>query len=280
MQQLIAFLLRYNSSFTFVLLELIALSLYFNFNPNSEKAAFISSANYVVGGMYETTSQVFRYWNLSAVNDSLARENARLKMQLPNALYSAQLHVQHIQDSLHQQQFKYTAAVVVNNSINRPNNFITINRGSKDGIRANTGVVNGTGDGIVGIVRKVSRNYAVVMSILHKDTRISAKIKNDNYFGVLTWDGNETMYLNLEALPKHAPIAKGDTIVTSGYSTIFPEGVIVGRVDTFFIEGGSNFYTARVRLSADMANIQHVHVVDDLFRDEREQLEEEVKQDE
>lgn len=280
MQQLIAFLLRYSAFFAFGLLELIALSLYFNFNPNSEKVAFMSSANYMVGGMYETTSQIFRYWNLSAVNDSLARENAHLKMQLPNAIYSAQLHVQRIQDSVHQQQFKYTAAVVINNSISRPNNFITINRGSKDGIRANTGVVSGTGDGIVGIVRKVSKNYAVVMSILHKDTRISAKIKSGNYFGVLTWDGNETTHLNLEALPKHAPIEKGDTIVTSGFSTIFPEGIIVGRVDTFFIEGGSNFYTARVRLAADMANIQHVHVVDDLFRDEREQLEEEVKQDE
>ncbi len=279
MQQLVAFFVRNSHILTFIFLELIALFFYFNLNANPQKAAFMSSASGFVGGVFEFSSRLTRQWNLAVVNDSLARENARLKMQLPNAQYSLLTEKGTTRDSLYRQQYQYTAAAVVNNSINRANNYITINRGSNDNIRSNSGLLSAGGNYVIGVVRKVSGSYAVAMSILHKETRISAKIKRNNYFGVLVWDGDLSTHLNLEALPRHAPVTKGDTIITSGYSTIFPEGALVGTVDTVYMDENSNFNVARVRLFVNMSDLHYVYVVDDLMRDEREQLEKEVDRD-
>jgi rod shape-determining protein MreC len=271
------FLLRFNGLFAFLVLEIFSLYLYFSQNATPEKTAFISSANQVVGNLYDYSNRWSRYWNLAAVNDSLAKENARLKMQLPSSQFSDLIDSSRIEDQYYRQQFKYTEAVIINNSINRPNNFITINRGSKHGVRANSGVVNGTGEGIIGIVRAVSSNYSLAMSLLHKDTRISSKIKDSGDFGVLVWkNNNDTRHMTLESIPKHAKLDKGDTIVTSGFSTIFPEGVMIGTVDSFYLESGSNFYTTIVALSADLGKVQYVYIVDDLMRDERQKLEEDL----
>lgn len=280
MQQLIAFFIRYNAIFIFIFLEIIAGYCYFNLNSTQPKAAFISSANGFIGGVYDYTQKISRHWNLAVVNDSLARENARLKMQLPNAQYQLSLETGTVEDTLYRQQYKYTAALVVNNSINRARNYITINKGSKDGIRANTGLISATGNLVLGIVRKVSSNYAVGMSVLHQDIRISAKLNSNNYFGVLVWDGQSPTHMNLEALPRHAEVNLGDTVITSGYSTIFPEGMLIGIVDSSFMDYNSNFNVARVKLFANMSDLQYIYTVDDLMREERESLEKEVKRDE
>ena len=280
MQQLIAFFIRYNAFFIFILLEIIAGYCYFNLNSTQPKAAFLSSANSFIGGIYDNTQKISRHWNLAVVNDSLARENARLKMQLPNAQYKLSLETGLVEDTLYRQQYKYTAASVVNNSINRARNYITINRGSKDGIRANVGLISATGNHVLGIIRKVSTNYAVGMSVLHQDIRISAKLNSNNYFGVMIWDGALPTHMNLEALPRHAEVTIGDTVVTSGYSTIFPEGMLIGVVDSAFMDDNSNFNVARVKLFANMSDLQYVYTVDDLMREERESLEKEVKRDE
>ncbi|MCP4440103.1 MAG: rod shape-determining protein MreC [Aureispira sp.] len=273
MQRLFSFLLKFNSFFVFLLLEIIALFLFFSRNINSEKRAFISSANGLIGGLYEYSNKVSRYWNLAAVNDSLARENAQLKMLLPNSKFDHLINGGTKQDSLYQQQYQYTEAVVVKNTTNKPNNFITINRGINHKVRDNTGVINATGQGIVGIVRKVSGNYASVMSILNKDIRISSKIKRNNYPGSLYWEGADTRYMRLESIPKHASIQTGDTIETSGYSITFPKGIMIGTVDSFWLPSGSNFYSINVQLVNDMNNVEYVYVVDDLMREERLTLE-------
>lgn len=267
------FLLKFNGLFAFLLLEVLSLYLYFSQNMTPEKTAFISSANRVVGGVYDYSNRWSRYWNLAAVNDSLAKENARLKMKLPSSQFSHLIDSATVRDTEYEQQYKYTSAVVTNNSTNRFHNYITINRGARHGVRVNSGVMNGSGDGIVGIVRAVSRNYSVAMSVLHEDTRISSKVKRNGYFGTMTWNGKNTRQMTLEAIPKHARIQKGDTIMTSGFSTMFPEGVTVGCIDTFYIEPGNNFYTINVSLSADLNKIQYVYIVDDLFREEQKKLE-------
>lgn len=269
------FLLKFNGLFAFLLLEIFSLYLYFSQNATPEKTAFISSANQVVGNMYDYSNRWSRYWNLAAVNDSLAKENARLKMQLPSSQFSDLIDSSRVTDQLYRQQYKYTEAVIINNSIHRPSNFVTINRGSKHGVRPNTGVVNGTGEGLIGVVRAVSGNYSLAMSLLHKDTRISSKIKGSGDFGVLVWkDNNDTRHMTLESIPKHSQLEKGDTIVTSGFSTIFPEGIMIGMVDSFYLASGSNFYTISVALSADLGKAQYVYIVDDLMRNERQKLEE------
>lgn len=269
------FLLKFNGLFAFLVLEIFSLYLYFSQNATPEKTAFLSSSNQVVGNMYDYSNRWSRYWNLAAVNDSLAKENARLKMQLPSSQFSDLIDSNRVEDQFYRQQYLYTEAVIVNNSIHRPSNFVTINRGKKHGIRANTGVVNGTGEGIIGVVRAVSGNYALAMSLLHKDTRISSKVKDSGDFGVMMWkDNNDTRHMTLESIPKHAKLEKGDTIVTSGFSTIFPEGIMIGTVDSFYLASGSNFYTISVALSADLGKAQYVYVVDDLMRNERQKLEE------
>ncbi|MCH2043569.1 MAG: rod shape-determining protein MreC [Saprospiraceae bacterium] len=276
MQKLFLYLVRFNGVFIFLILEVIALSLYFTRNTTTEKSAFLSSANGVVGGLFEYSNRVYSYWSLASTNKELAEENARLRMSLPGAQYKQLVTTIKVQDTTYAQQFKYTAALIVNNSTNNPNNFITINRGKKHGLLASSGVVSGTGEGIVGITRKVSPHYSVVMSVLNRAIRVSAKIKRNNYFGVLTWDGKRTDQMVLESVPKHAEINKGDTIVTSGFSTMFPEGILIGTVDSTFIESGSNFHTAYINLFADVGNLQYVYVINDLMRDERKKLEEAV----
>ncbi|MGH1335621.1 MAG: rod shape-determining protein MreC [Aureispira sp.] len=274
MQRIALFLFKYNGVFAFFILQIIALTLYFSRNSNPEKKAFLSSANGLIGNLYETSSNATRYWNLSAVNDSLARTNAELLMKLPSSKFTSLVQVNTIKDTTLQQQYQYFEAKVVNNTIHRRHNFLTINRGRRQGVRANSGVLNGNGTGVVGVVQKVSNNFGVVMSLLNIDTRISAKILRNNNFGILVWDGEDAQHLRLESVPKHAEVHEGDTIVTSGYSTIFPEGILIGKVDSVTRPPGLNFYDIKVSLFNDMNNVQYVYVVSDLLKEERLILEE------
>lgn len=277
MYRIFFFCIKYNGAFAFIVFEVIALSFYFTRNINSNKEVFISSANGIIGNVYESTSRISRYWNLSAVNDSLARENAELKMQLPNSKFSSLVNLNISKDSTLRQHYQYFDAKVINNTIHRPHNFLTINRGTRQGLRPNSGVLNGNGTGIVGVAIKLSDNYSVVMSVLNIDIRVSAKILRNNYFGVMVWDGLDSRYMTLESVPKHAIVHIGDTIVTSGYSTIFPEGVLIGTIESFFKPPGLNFYTIRVTLFNDLNKTQYVYVVNNLLKEELLNLEGETK---
>jgi rod shape-determining protein MreC len=268
------FFLRFNGFFVFLILEFFSLYFYFSQNMTSEKSAFLSSSNRTVGNVYDYTNRWMRYWNLSAVNDSLAKENARLKMKLPGSQFSNLTDTAFVKDADFNQQYKYTEAIVINNSIQRRSNYLTLNRGSKHGIRLNSGVLNGIGEGIAGVVIAVSQHYSTVMSVLHEDIRISAKVKRTGYFGVMTWHGKDPQKMTLEAVPKHAKVLRGDTIVTSGYSSMFPEGVMIGKIESYSFEHGSNFYSIQVNLFVDMNKLQYVYVVDDLMREERKEIEE------
>lgn len=279
MQRFLLFLLKFNGLLAFLTCQLIALPIYFGRNSNPEKQAFLSSANSLVGSLYESTSSATRYWNLSEVNDRLARENAQLRMRLPDSKFTSLVQTDVVQDTTLQQHYRYTEAKVVNNTIHRQYNYLTINRGKKQGLVPNSGVLNGDGTGIVGIVQKVSSNYGVVMSILNVDIRVSAKLWGTNSFGMLSWDGQDARYLTLESVPKHAEIEQGDTVVTSGYSTVFPENIPIGQVDTFYKPPGLNFYHIRVALFNDLNRTQYVYVVADLLKKERLKLEKDIIND-
>lgn len=273
MYRVFLFFVKYNGAFAFVIMEVIAFSFYFTRNINPNKASFISSANGFLGGVYETSSKVSRYWNLSAVNDSLARENAELKMRLPNSKFSSLVKSNIQEDTTLKQYYAYVDAKVINNTTHRPHNFLTLNRGKKQQLALNAGVINGNGKGIVGVTLKSSDNYTVVMSILNVDTRVSAKILGNDYFGVLVWNGLDARYMTLESVPKHAFVQKGDTVATSGFSTVFPGGILIGTIEDFYQPSGLNFYTIKVRLFNDVNNAQYVYVVDNLFKEERIKLE-------
>lgn len=268
------FLLRFNGLFAFLILEVFSFYMFFSQNNNLEKTAFLSSANRMVGNVYDYTNRWMRYWNLSALNDSLAKENARLKMKLPGSQFSNLTDSANIRAEEYEQRYHFTEAVVINNSVNRRNNYITLNRGARHGVKIHSAVLNGTGEGVAGIVVAVSGHFSTAISVLHEETRISARIKRSGYFGVATWNGKDPARLTLEAIPKHTKITKGDTIITSGYSTIFPEGIMIGTIDSFFYEPGTNFYNIQLALSVDLNSLQYVYIVDDLMKDELRTLEE------
>jgi rod shape-determining protein MreC len=266
--------------FLFLLLEVICLMLVVRYNQ-SQNAIYTYTANKFSGFLQEKSADTYEYLQLKERNDSLAKVNARLLDVLTNAETTAPESTDidtTFTDSL-LPQYTFIEARVIKNSINRFHNYLVLNKGRRDGIVPHSGVV--TGHGVAGIVRNVSNSTSVVMSILHRQTRISARIKGKGFFGSLMWKGADVRTFNLEDIPKHALVVKGDTIETSGYSAIFPEGIMLGVVDKVWMEPGSNYYKIEVQSSLDMGNISYVYVVNNLFRTEREQLEQAVsKEDE
>ncbi len=223
---------------------------------------------------------VTSYVSLTEENRKLQQENAELKGRNKNSIYFNQILNKEDLDSifenkLAQQQFGYVPARIINNSINRSSNYITINKGKKHNIKPNSGVI--TSQGVVGIVLKVSENYSVIMSMLHRDMRISAKLSKTKHFGSLVWDGKDYRLMDLKAIPKHAPIMKGDSITTSGFSTIFPQNIRIGNVENVEHEEGDNFHSIKVKLSTDLKSTEYVYVVENRMKEEQQNLEKEVQ---
>jgi rod shape-determining protein MreC len=275
MNNIITFLLRYSGLVFFLVLESICMYLAVQ-NNKRQKEIYINSANTYVGWFSEQRDDVTKYFQLNTIADSLAAENARLYSKVGNTAYSGliQRDSMLVKDSLDHviQQYSFISAAVINNSVAQYNNYLTLNRGSSQGIQVGMGVISA--NGVVGVVRSVSPHFALVMSALHQQTKISASIKRNDFFGSLVWkQGTDPQHLILEAIPKHADLVQGDTIVTSGYSNIFPKGIKVGRLEDFSVEGGSNFYKANVRLFEDFSRIRYVYVVNNLFSKEQENLE-------
>lgn len=273
MRNLIYLFVQFGGLIAFGVLEILCMYLVVNYNKK-QKAIFINSSNTISGVLYEGFDQVTEFWNMSAVSDSLAEENARLRAQLRNAQFIENI----IQDSAKneetRQRYTFIAADIVNNSVRKHSNSLTINRGAKHGVKARMGVFDDKG--IVGIIRNVGPRFSQVMSILHKESRVTAAIRRNNHFGPLIWDGNDPTIATLSDIPKHARLIEGDSVLTSGYSTIFPAGLMIGVIDTFWLEPGSNFYTIEVQLSNDLSKAKYVYVVNDLMREEIKTIEEEV----
>jgi rod shape-determining protein MreC len=280
MYGLIAIILRYSGTIAFVILESICMYFAVQYNKN-QRDIYINSSNTITGYIYQRYDKVMKYSELSIIADSMADENARLYARLGNAKFSDYLVRDSVlvKDSLNKikQQYTYIAANVVSNSIALPNNYITLNRGSKHGIQPGMGVI--TPKGVVGIVRNVSENFSEVMSVLHQQARTSASLRKSSYFGTMRWrDPSNILKMSLETLPKHAEIHEGDTVQTSGYSYIFPEGIPIGKVERYQVEPGSNYYTAQVALFEDLGHLRYVFVVNNLMLKEQEQLVKETLQ--
>ncbi len=279
------FILRYGNFFLFLILEVYALSLVARYNKKQNEI-YQSSANLVTGALLENFSTMRHYFSAQETADSLAQDNARLKTEMEIAKYiSIEQHgiVKFPLDTsivkpdttpakLVLQQFHYTVAEVVNNSIVRSENYITLNRGRIQGIKVGNGVISS--NGIVGIVRNVTDHYAQVMSILHKRISVSAMIKRNRNFGSLVWHGGNPHFMTLESITRYADVVKGDSIVTSGFSDIFPGNLFIGRVTDIKLEGGSNFYSINVELNNDIAREQYVYVIDNLMQKELNEFKE------
>lgn len=274
MRNLIIFLWKHNFFILFLILEFFCASLIVQ-NNNFQRTSFINSSNKVVGDVQGFVNSITEYLNLSNANDALIRENAQLRSMLPNAFYFDSLAHKSINDSLRHQQYGYITAKVVNNTINRRNNYLTLNKGSLQGVRPEMGLISS--NGVVGIVKDVSPHYSTAISILHKDSRISAKLSKTNHIGSIVWDGLDAATASLLDIPKNAPVHIGDTIVTSAYSSIFPEGVLIGTVKSFDLKTGNSFYAIKVNLSTNFYTVNYVYVIENLFKEEERTLEDSLK---
>lgn len=216
------FLLLWRNNFTLLFLLLLSLSFYFIIrNNNFQQVSVFNSTNKIAASILEAVNYVKEYINLKENNASLARENARLKSLLPDTWYEKGALKTVISDSTRLQQYSYITARVINNTVNRRNNYLTLDKGSLQGVKKDMGVISSSG--VVGIVKDVSDHYCTVMSVLHKNTRISTRFKNSSYFGSLVWDGNDSKEATLLEVAKHVKFNIGDTLITTVYSAIFPK---------------------------------------------------------
>ena len=273
MQELLAFVARFGGVFAFLFLEAVCAVLLVRYNDD-QRAIWLNTANVYSGGFARQRDDLNDFLVLREVADSLAAENARLRLQL---LLQPSLRPDSARLQPADSSFTLLPTRVVRNSVMRANNTLTIDRGAADGVLPRQGVVSGTS--IVGVTRAVGEHYAEVMSVLHNQSRISAALQEAGYFGVLRWRGPGVRHVFLDEVPRHAELVVGDTVRTSGYSASFPRGLVVGTVDTFWRQPGADFYDVRVRLGHDPTKIDYAYVVRRAPEDERLRFEEQIGTD-
>ena len=264
MRNLLAFLAKYNHWFVFILLEVICFVLLFRFN-NFQGSVYFSSANAVAGKVYEYNSSVTTFFNMSQSNKKLSERNLILEQQV-RAL--TQYIATHHGDSLAMEQcqkqalagFKLIPAKVIQSTINREDNLITIDKGKADGIHEDMGVACGTG--VVGVVYMASDHYSIVLPVINVNSNISVMIRKRGYFGFLHWKRKPSDIAYIDDVPRHAKFALGDKVVTNGYSSIFPEGIMVGKILHVFNSADGLSYRVQLRLATDFGNLRHVCVID------------------
>ncbi len=247
-------------------------------NNNFQNTAVVNASNYLVGQFYESVSWFTDYLKLRDVNDQLLQENAKFRSGTIQSFYNGNIDQTTKVDSGLTQQYTYIPARVINNTTNLRNNYLILNRGTKHGIAKNMAVI--TSSGIVGIVMEASDNYCSVQSFLNKNAQISVKIKENGYFGPLVWDGQDPLYGTLTDINKHVNVKVGQDIITSGFSSIFPEGINVGKVEAVDYDAGGNFYKLKIKLATDFGNVSAVYIVNSLLKKEVEQLETNAEQQE
>lgn len=270
MDSLLRFLKKIHFQIIFIALEVIALILAIG-GDAKRNSTFCTSANFITGAIYNATWSYVRYTNLREENDMLMEQllNARRKSSIFYAADTATFKNQN--DSTGKLKYRVITASVLKNSTNRSNNFMTLDVGEKQGVRPDMAVVSAAG--AVGIVVNTSENFSLAISLLNNKVGISAKLKNSNFYGKLNWDGEDYHTAILHEIPNHVPIQSGDTVVTSGYSAIFPPGIPIAVIDSFVRNSDDNFYSIKVRFTTDLKCLSNVFVIENTMQEEQYQLE-------
>jgi len=274
MRNLLLLIAKYSSTILFIILEVICFYIIVSFNI-SQSEIWAHSANLFTGNINERVENTTNFFNLEAVNDSLLTENAKLLETIINyRVISKQNEFQEYEalDST-QLEYKFIPARITGKTFNKRNNHITLNKGSVDSIKVGMGVISK--DGLLGLVKSVSENYSLVMTVLHSQCRISAAIKNNDFHGTLLWDDMDPTMMNLTSIPKHASVSVGDTIITSGYSTVFPYGIEIGTIYDYIVNEDS--YSVMVKLFNDLPSETHAYIVSSKDQKEKLELEEEIQ---
>lgn len=274
MRNLINFIYRYHIGFLFLILQVIGFALLVSYNYY-HNIRFVSWSGDFSGNIYQTVHEFKSYLALKEANQQLAEENAALQNMVHQNFSEDKAVFMPYADTALSKQFSYTAAEVIHNTLNHKNNHLIINKGKRHGIEPDMAVVSP--QGVAGIIIDVSEHYAVAMSLLHKNMRLSCRIANNHYFGILQWDGSHPNFASLGDIPSHVTLAKGDTIVSRESGGIFPDGTPVGRVDEWSVNPSSGFLQIHVELFTDFAKLYHVQVIKNEFKNEFEELEERLE---
>lgn len=263
MRNLLDFIVRFSSWFVFAFYAVVSCALLFDRNPYQHHV-WLTSAGSVAAGVYDVSNNVTGYFSLRAINEDLQRRQADLEEEV--AALRTQLRTARealAQDSLAAidsvRQFRFIVATAISNSVSRPYNYITLDKGEADGLQPEMGVMDQ--NGVVGVVNVTGKHHARVISLLNPNFRLSCKLRGSDAFGSLVWDGKSPREALLEELPKHTRFHKGDTIITSGYSAMFPEGIPVGTIIGSARGDDDNFFTLRIRLLTDFTALSTVKVI-------------------
>lgn len=268
MKNILALLRRFYLFLLFLCLEAIALTMLFK-NNRFHGSEFIRHSSDWVGGIYSQRAQLSEYLRLGEINDQLSLENALLRSAAQENYWNLRNESDTLLDSTHVQRYTYRTAKVVNASVNREKNYVVIDRGTLGDIRADMGVISG--GNIVGVVRSASEHFAVVMPVIHSDFKASVRLRKSGAFGSLVWRGGNAQLADVIDIPKNIPVAPGDTIITSGYSTYFPANLHVGIVE-WVDDSDNDYHLIKVRMGADFRKLDHVLVVSDIFKMEQDTL--------
>lgn len=268
MKNLFAFIEKHSFLLLFIVLQIVSIVFIVNFNE-PQKTHFGAVSNAFRGRIHQATEVATQYFYLREINERLVEENARLYGNQKASLLDGNIIPSRVVDLNCEQQFEYFPAKVLNNSVNKVQNFITIDKGWEQGVQKNMAVICPTG--IVGIVVRVSKHFSTVMTVLNQQFKVSAKFKDSGFYGSLSWNGKDYQIVSIDEIPLHAVINEGDTVVTNNYSNLFPSDITIGTVESYYQNG--NFFTANVLLSTDFKRIEYVYLVKDLFKKERENIE-------
>lgn len=271
MQQLISFIFKNKHFLMFLLLELIAISFTIQ-NYSYHRSKFVNSANFITGSIYKRINTVKEYIHLKEENSQLSKENVYLKNLLDKENKSDILNDSPLIDTTNtNQKYFYISSKIINNDYNRSNNYITINSGKNKGVTPDMGVINSLG--IIGITKSVSNKYATVLSILNINSKINVKLSRSNYFGSLSWNAKDYKIVQILDLPVQANIKVGDTVVTGGKSTIFPEGILVGTIKDFNVIN-NNYEYININLFNDMSALGYIEIIKNFDKEQIKELEE------
>lgn len=269
MKNILLIFIKYGTHLLFIVFQIICFTLIINSNK-VHGDIYDNTKTIFFGNFNNKVDQLSDYLKLDEQNDSLVRENAKLMDIIINQ-QSATASIDSLSDTLLLQQYSFIPAEICNKTIHLRNNYFTLCAGSVHGVKPVMGVISA--EGIVGIITKVSEHYSQVIPLLHSQSRISSSVRGSDFFGNLIWTDTDPTLMTLEAIPKHAPISIGDTIVTSGYSSIFPKDLPIGTITNFEVAKGSSNYVIQVKLFNDLNNLSYVYIVNNKLKEEQIELE-------
>ncbi len=275
MRKILGLLYRSRIFLLFIALEAIAF-VWITQSRSFQRAVLINSSNEVTGYILEKTEDWQDYLELKTQNEKLAKENAQLRGQDSISLYPLAIPQQQINDSLYKVRYTYMDAEVINSSYMKARNYMTLNRGRIHGIEPNMGIIGSRG--VVGVVKDVSEHFCTAVPLINTSFRVSGRLKSNMNFGPVEWKGSSYQHTYLGDIPRHVEITIGDTVVTDSRSQIFPQGILIGTVESYQLQEDQNFNELKLRISTDFSSLDHVYIIKDMMKEELQELESKLTQ--